>query len=651
MKKKYLIIAILALVGMTHFFSFTTKTPEQILKELTHQFHEGLNDLEVSIEQLHQAILDLDGSPSSVEALRTIHINNRNNFKKIEFLLEYNDAEGTKKMLNGAPLPTVEPNVPEVVRIEPKGLQVLDELIFEDEIDETQQQELLSLSGELRSDFSKIKKYQASVKLSHRNFFEAVRFELIRIFTLGVTGFDTPGSGNAISEATTAMESITLAISAYYPLVNPKDMKLVEELKALFAGAKQFLENAADFDSFDRLTFLKAYINPLYEKTYRLHRLLGIETSDELRSIPIQLNYHANNIFNNEFLNLGVFANTDLSSPNTPKRRELGRLLFFDPILSHKNERSCASCHHPEKGFTDGLPKSVATDGQGTVARNAMTVLNSIYAEKFFYDHRIETIEKQTKHVIHDKKEFNTDMVTIMRKLEQSSTYRQLFKEAFGDMGQYYLSPTSITTALSVYVASLSSFNSPFDKYVRGEMAEIDPAVKRGFNIFMGKGACGTCHFAPTFNGAVPPFYSESETEVLGIPTKADTMNLELDPDLGRYASGYPRDRADFFKYSFKTVTVRNVALTAPYMHNGVYNTLEEVVDFYNRGGGAGMGLPLDHQTLPFDHLNLSKQEQADLVAFMEALTDNPFADDVPKTLPTFENNPEWNKRKIGGVY
>jgi cytochrome c peroxidase len=165
----------------------------------------------------------------------------------------------------------------------------------------------------------------------------------------------------------------------------------------------------------------------------------------------------------------------------------------------------------------------------------------------------------------------------------------------------------------------------------------------------MGKAACGTCHFAPVFNGTVPPYFNDTEAEVLGVPESYDTLHPVLDHDLGRFDSGYPRDKAPFYKYAFKTVTVRNAAITAPYMHNGAIKSLEEVVDFYNRGGGAGMGLDVPHQTLPFDHLTLSEAEQKDLVAFMHALTSTSFDTEKPKSLPAFEQHPAWNQRTVGG--
>jgi cytochrome c peroxidase len=200
-------------------------------------------------------------------------------------------------------------------------------------------------------------------------------------------------------------------------------------------------------------------------------------------------------------------------------------------------------------------------------------------------------------------------------------------------------------------VVSLSSFNSPFDQYVRGERKELPEAAKRGFNLFMGKAACGTCHFAPSFNGLVPPFYEESESEVLGVPSTPGSENLVIDPDLGRLESSRPQDEAYFYAFSFKTPTVRNAALTAPYMHNGVYETMEEVIDFYNKGGGLGMGIDIPHQTLPDAPLNLNEGEVKDLIAFMEALTDTTGMTNIQLELPKFEGMSELNKRMSGGYY
>ncbi|MEL6653904.1 MAG: cytochrome c peroxidase, partial [Bacteroidota bacterium] len=237
-----------------------------------------------------------------------------------------------------------------------------------------------------------------------------------------------------------------------------------------------------------------------------------------------------------------------------------------------------------------------------------------------------------------------------LKTLQQSEEYVQLFEEAFPRRGNV-INANTFQTAMLAYVRSLKGFNSPFDRYMRGELTEIDPAVIRGFNTFMGKGACGTCHFAPVFNGTVPPKYHESESEVLGVPEDPYAMRPKLDPDLGRFENRRLKEKVDYNRFAFKTPSVRNIALTAPYMHNGAYETLDDVMDFYNKGGGAGIGIHLDNQTLPPDPLNLNDGEIADVIAFMEALTDTTGMTLRPQSLPSFPDSIHWNDRPIGGIY
>ena len=233
----------------------------------------------------------------------------------------------------------------------------------------------------------------------------------------------------------------------------------------------------------------------------------------------------------------------------------------------------------------------------------------------------------------------------------QSEEYVKMFDLAFPSVaGRPSLNPYSFAAAISAYVTSLRSFQSPFDQYVRGEISQIDEDVKKGFNLFMGKAGCATCHFAPTFNGNVPPIFDDSESEVLGVPANKDVNKPIIDEDPGR-ARARLKERTPIYHRSFKTVTVRNIELTAPYMHNGVYDTLEEVVDFYNRGGGQGMGLDVPNQTLPPDPLDLTDDEQKALIAFMKSLTDAERFNKIPERLPSFPEASGLNKRKIGGEY
>jgi cytochrome c peroxidase len=182
---------------------------------------------------------------------------------------------------------------------------------------------------------------------------------------------------------------------------------------------------------------------------------------------------------------------------------------------------------------------------------------------------------------------------------------------------------------------------------MRGDESKMTKLEVKGFNVFMGKAKCGTCHFMPLFNGTVPPNFGHTEAEILGVPATTDTLHPVLDQDPGKFAL----HRKDLHKFAFKTPTIRNAALTAPYMHNGVYTSLEEVIDFYDRGGGQGLGLDISTQTLPADKLNLTTDEKQALVAFMHTLTDTTGLTSTPRILPAFPGKLAVNKRKVGGTY
>ncbi|MBK8566529.1 MAG: cytochrome-c peroxidase [Saprospiraceae bacterium] len=618
------------------------------LQKTTKQFHTDLNLTAVAIANMKAAIVRLDGSTASELAVQEAVTNARMAYKKSEFLIAYLDGFAVKKNINGAPLPSVDPAIPDVMVIEPCGLQVLDEMAFS-EAPTDEKAAMLSRCDKLIQDFKDVAQHQSRLPLEHRHVMEAIRQQLVRTFTLGVTGFDTPGSVNAIPEAKAAFEGMYAAFRHYMPLLEQKDRGLAIVLDARMEHTLKYLTENDDFDSFDRLAFLMEHIEPQYQLFYEVHKSLSIEFAEEVDKTPRAVNYHAVSLFAPDFLNAGYYANLDRKHPLMEKRRELGLTLFFDPILSKNIDRSCASCHHPEKAFTDGLPKPLAAGGKHSLLRNSPTLVNCVFADQYFWDLRESRLDRQMLHVIKSEEEFDTNYPEIIAKLNQSSEYKQLFAAAYPEQPDYQVSTYSISDALSAYVASLTDFDSPFDQYVQGKTGVLDPAAHRGFNLFMGKAACGTCHFAPAFNGTVPPTYDESESEVLGITLTADTLNPSLDSDLGRYANGMPRSKAEFYKTSFKTVTVRNAELTSPYMHNGAFKTLEEVVDFYNRGGGAGLKLDVPYQTLPFDELKLTKAEQADLVAFMKALTGDMSKFKSPKHLPKVDNQPEWNNRKVGG--
>ncbi len=607
-----------------------------------------LHALSQATRLLHEQARSL-ASTEDVPALQQALKRARLAYKRTEYLAEHLDGQFVADFINGAPLPKLERNAPNLSIVEPKGFQALEELIFgEDPL--ADRAKITELTELLDRNVSQFIRFQQRIPLTDRQVLEATRFELIRIFTLGVSGFDSPAALLSLPEAKASLEVMQQAVALYEPLLNAQHTELAPQVATSFATGIQYLDEHPDFDTFDRLHFLKTCINPLFEQVLAVQMALSIETYYETgpQHRKHAVNYFATNLFDEDLLNPFYYTRMP-QSKYQPEVVELGRTLFFDPALSVNNQRSCASCHQPERGFTDGLAKSVALNNDGTVDRNAPTLLNAVYADRYFYDLRSEVLEDQMDHVVADHREFYTTYLDIFEKLQQSEEYQAQFAEAFPVLKTGQISKYAMTTALAAYIVSLKSFNSPFDRYVRGESDDLNLSAQRGFNLFMGKAACGTCHFAPLFNGTVPPRFHESESEVLGVPTTKDTLNPILDPDPGR-AAGVIKEGVNFYGHSFKTTTVRNAALTAPYMHNGVYETLEEVVDFYNRGGGAGMGTDVPYQTLSPDPLHLSEQEQSDLVAFMESLTDTT-SHAVPQSLPTFAGNDALNQRKIGGTY
>jgi cytochrome c peroxidase len=539
-------------------------------------------------------------------------------YKKIEFIFDYYQTPYNGTYINGAPLPKISEYFESDVVIKPCGLQALDEVVFETPSKENLEH-IKILANQLKQKVDVINEMELPIHFKSSQIIEAIRSGLIRVFTLGLTGYDTPGSGNGIKESYESFKSMKNAFVCF-SIDLDKDAKVTfESVNQLFCKGENLLNSNISFNDFNRLVFLKEIINPLYSQLLEFQGLNKIKLESYKKHAQ---NYRAKNIFDVNFLNSSFYSELVYLPLDNLKSIALGKLLFEDSRLSNGNKISCLSCHNPNLGFTDGLPKS-ASNRQGVfVKRNSPSLLNTGYSTRYFWDMRAFNLEKQVAHVIDNELEFNTSFDAIVQKLSVDSNYSEKFKLVYGGIAKNDINRKSISNALAAYVNSLKSFNSPFDKYVRNEIREYPEKAKRGFNLFMGKGACGSCHFAPVFNGTVPPFYLESESEVLGVTKGFDSINPKLDEDLGRYNNKLKGDNQFYLKNAFKTVSVRNISLTGPYMHNGLFNTLEEVLEFYNLGGGAGMGLEVDNQTLSDKPLGLTKQEITDIIAFMETLTD-----------------------------
>lgn len=595
----------------------------------------------VQVEALQQSAQAYASGKLPLPALKQQLLKTRCSYKGIEYIVEYYYPEHIKEHINGPPLFHADPyphntgsyysmpaeeyvnsapldylekdhylDSPKVIA--PRGLQVLDELIFSEEID-VQKQDALHLANELKTKWAIV--LQA---LEKRKFFlpfevmEASRQELVRIFTLGVTGFDTPGSLNALPEARAALIALQQSVS---------HLQTVARIDTLFNAANTFLKQSNNFSTFDRLTFLKQYVNPLFEQLLQVHKQLKLTTTQELTGKPTAFNYYSNNLFAADFLNPYYYSLLKKDNDSESLTR-LGKKLFYDKRLSRAGNLSCGSCHQPERAFTDGVAKSFTGEGYNTVQRNAPSLINAVYADRYFYDLRSFDVEDQAKQVIKNHLEFDTDFPELLQKINADTFYTQAFAKLFNSKSKQVSRP-QFSAALTSYIISLRSFNSEFDQFVRGEKKTISPKVKDGFNLFMGKANCGTCHYAPLFSGLVPPVYRESESEVIGVLEKP--LQGKVDSDKGRGVNKVFHEDLSIYQHAFKTVTVRNVAVTAPYFHNGAYKTLDQVIDFYDHGGAAGVGLAneLPNQTLAPDSLHLTKYEKGALVAFLQSLTDS----------------------------
>lgn len=512
-----------------------------------------------------------------------------------------------KKMVgvNGPPLPVFREDNNKV--LPPIGFQAIEEQLFSDEPLDTAAylKKVYILQGYLKG----ISSIVNDATLGPRHLFIPIHQQLFSIFSLGIISFDTPITQNGTQESIIALNSIkevyNITIKDSIRAKNPSlDKQFLSDLK----NAVSYLKTNTNFETFDRYTFTRDYINPLTKDWVDIRKTSGIFDAPK----KLAINMDAVTFFEKNSFNADYFLKT--KDAPSDELVELGKHLFFDNKLSAKGTMSCATCHNPEKTYQDGLKVAKGNNGQDLL-RNTPTIINSVFQRKFFWDGRSDDLVQQINLVFENEDEFNRNSAHVFS-LEALDTlkYGDLVLQSFPDTKK--LTKKTISRAISAYVSRLNAFNSKFDKNMRGETNDFTDEEKLGMNIFMGKGLCATCHFLPLTSGTVPPNLKETEKEVIGTPKTS--KNKEIDTDEGFYWVY----QADIHKYMFKTPSIRNIEHTAPYMHNGVYNTLQEVMDFYNKGGGVGMGFDLEHQTLPFDNLNLSNKEINAVIAFMKTLSD-----------------------------
>ena len=321
-------------------------------------------------------------------------------------------------------------------------------------------------------------------------------------------------------------------------------------------------------------------------------------------------------------------------NPLSVEKVALGKTLYFDKRLSVDNTISCAGCHDPRLGFADGKKVAEGIE-QKKGARSSPTTLNTAFLDTQFWDGRASSLEEQAKGPLVNPVEMGMPshdvLVTKLRKIPE---YRRGFLEVFGTED---FTIDHVAKAIASFERTLNTFNSPFDRFIGGDKGAISPSAQRGWELFQGKARCITCH---EFNAAYP-FFTDNKFHNIGIAMKAvnsealarraavetDVARLASEPgavELGRYlVTQQPKDIG-----AFKTPGLREIAHTAPYMHDGSEPTLETMIDFYDKGGIPNPNL--DGGMRP---LRLTLEERKDLVEFLKALT----SDDLPRFVKDLE--------------
>ncbi len=295
-------------------------------------------------------------------------------------------------------------------------------------------------------------------------------------------------------------------------------------------------------------------------------------------------------------------------NPPTAETIALGRRLYYDPGLSVDNTVSCASCHNPSFGFTDGKPVSEGVRGQKG-GRSAPTIINAAYNTLQFWDGRAPSLEKQAEGPVQNPLEMAHTLEGVEKKLGADPSYQAAFERAFGTREVTY---EMVEKAIASFERTVLSGNSPFDRYFYGgDRKALSEPARRGLEVFRDskKGNCATCHVI----GERHALLADNKFHNLGVGVKLGISGEPEITDLGRY--NVTKIEAD--KGAFKTPTLRNIALTGPYMHDGSRKTLKEVIDFYIGAGNSNPNRDKEIRALDF----LTGQERADLLAFLQSLT------------------------------
>jgi cytochrome c peroxidase len=569
------------------------------------------DSLDAALRALSAALVDVRGNAADTARVRVAFAATRARYKHLEGIVEYY-APALAAALNSRRQEVDDDDAPPPSTIAASGFPALETLLWP-ALAPQYADSARRLTDAMHSPVSRVRALAAAITPTDAQVIEIARLELARISTLGISGFDTPQSGAAMGECADALTGVRSMFAAAGPSRWPRLGVERAALDSTLGAGIDYLRRHADVDSSDRLTFIAEYAEPAARALDALRRTSGTKAV----LMPRAWRADVPSVYDANAFDSRTYAPASAPIP-TADIIALGATLFVDPQLSGTGTRSCASCHNPKRAFSDGLPTAATIDRHGaTVKRNTPTLINAGLQPRQFADERATTLEDQAIVVLRSPAEMGGSDSAAAAAVSRSEHYRQEFARAFGGAATAAVTPLRLRQALAAYVRSLVAMDSRFDRAVRGDTGVLTPRERRGFTLFMGKGGCGTCHFAPLFSGDTPPLYMANDVEVIG--TSASSRRFaELDADSGRAGiDGQPAHLR-----AFKTPSLRNVVLTAPYMHHGKFATLDDVIRFYNGGGGLGAGAKISNQTLAADSLHLTAEERAAIVAFLGTLTD-----------------------------
>lgn len=558
-----------------------------------------------ALENLDRVIRDMNADTAGILKARNALSICRLKYKRIEFFTSYFFPSETR-FYNAAPKFEVEE--PTLELVEPMGLQQMETLLFDPDV-LANKAVLLAHSEVLISSAKILPTLLYGFEANDRQILESIRLQLIRMSVLSISGYDAPLLKTGIAEVAESTEALKGVLKPY--LASPSEES--KRVDGLLTGSLKYLKAHPDFDSFNRMEYLTEFALPLQK-----HFAAFVKEQNLELNTTAFLNYDSGHIYSPNAIKSFIDNGAD-SSANTALI-SLGEKLFFDKSLSGTLAVSCGSCHQPDKYFADLLPRSPSLIPDSTLKRNTPTLLYAGRQHSQFWEGSAKDLASQIHAVILNPLEMKGSPENLYRNIFSKKTYQQLASASFPDKKPESLGMAEVTSAIAAFVNELNPMSSAFDKYISGEVNAMDTNQIKGFNLFMGKAQCGTCHFPPYFNSLLPPLYDLSEVEILGTTETENFKFPVLDDDLGRYNVF----RIRYYDRAFKTPTVRNAARTAPYMHNGSISSLNKVVEFYNMGGGKGLGLDVPEQTLAATPLNLSEREINDLISFIESLTDSP---------------------------